>query len=154
VLARFWLPSWCLSRILALHPGVEGPSTKEIKGIIGSRQSGGPQSGDLQSRATDFGSDLALSCSLHWLGACSLGPQISDLISRSPLLWGPIVWGPQSRATDFGSDLALTCVVGACSVGAYILEPPTFDLILHLPVLYIDWGPTVSGHRLWIWPCI
>ena len=70
------------------------------------------------------------------------------------------IWGPtyqsgglqpgalQSRATDFGSDPELTCALHrlrAYSLEACSLGPPILDLPIHLPVLYIDWGPTVWG---------
>jgi len=65
-------------------------------------QTGGLQSGGLQSRATDLGSISALTCALRRLGDYSLGafsltPPILDLLAHLPVLytgWGPTVWGP------------------------------------------------------------
>jgi len=60
--------------------------------------------------------------------------------------------GLQSCATDFGSISALTRAfyrLGAYSLGAVSLAPPTLNLLAHLPVLYTDWGPTVCGRTVW-----
>jgi len=134
----------------------------------------------LRSRAADFRSANPFTCALNRLGAYNLNAlqSILDLPKHLPVLytdWGPTIWWPtvwgyrlwichrtnlcftytgglqpgglQSRSTEFGSARALTRALhrlGAYSLGVYS------DLLQHLPVLYIDRGPTISGYQIWI----
>ena len=48
--------------------------------------------------------------------------------------------GPEQRGLR-GSLQAYS--LRAYSLGAYSLGLPILDLLIHIPLLYIDWGPTV-----------
>ena len=93
-------------------------------------QSGDLQSGNLYSRATDFGSR-------------------NTLIALGPTVWGPTVWEPTSSGNRFWISQPTHCTgaysLGTYSLGAYSLAQPILDLATHS----LHWSPKIWGPTVW-----